>query len=173
MDSFLFSFINSFSTIEVGQSVAVLLSQVLVWGIAMVVFAIVLMKRTLYPLQQRLLFFVLCVLSTLAVVYVLKIIVPRQRPFVYEKQVVVAIEEPNQVGSFPSSHAAVAMALVTVFVIVYPLASKNVKAGFIIAAFFVGIGRVMVGVHYPSDVLAGFFIGGLIPYIISRTKMVS
>jgi len=44
---------------------------------------------------------------------------------------------------------------------------------FIIAALFVGIGRVMVGVHYPSDALVGFFIGGLIPYIISRTKMVS
>ncbi|HLD20376.1 MAG TPA: phosphatase PAP2 family protein [Patescibacteria group bacterium] len=173
MDSFLFSFINSFSNFEIGQSVAVLLSQVLVWGIAMVVFAVVLMKRALYPLQQRLLFFVLCVLSTLAVVYVFKIVAPRQRPFVYEKQAIVAIEEPNPMGSFPSSHTAVAMALATVFVIVYPLTSKNVKAGFIIAALFVGIGRVMVGVHYPSDALVGFFIGGLIPYIISRTKMVS
>src|SRR3989338_1536161 len=143
MESFLFFIINSLSNSEAGQSIAILCSQVLVWGIAMVVFALVLMKRTLYPLRQRLLFFVLCVLSTLAVVYAVKIIVPRERPFVQETGAVIAIGEPNPSGSFPSSHAAVAMALVGVFISAYPLASKNVKTGFIIAALLVGLGRVM------------------------------
>jgi len=35
----------------------------------------------------------------------------------------------------------------------------------------VGIGRVALGIHYPSDILAGFFLGFSLPYFFTNLKM--
>lgn len=172
MDSFLFSLINSLSISETGQSVAVVLAQVLVWGMVLIACAVLLMKRTVYPLNQRVMYAVICILSTLALVYFIKTFFPRERPFVHE-QAFVAIDEPNSVGSFPSSHAAVAMAIAVSVLVVYPQSFKQFKVSFVVLAVAVGFGRVMAGVHYPSDVFIGFVIGGLIPAIVSKTKILN
>lgn len=60
--------------------------------------------------------------------------------------------------SLPSSHATVFAALSVVAF------SINRTFGWIvsIATLFIGISRMVVGVHYPLDVLLGFIIGGLI-----------
>lgn len=57
--------------------------------------------------------------------------------------------------SFPSDHAAVSWALAAVIYI------YNKKSGYWagIAAVFICLGRLLVGVHYASDVLAGAGIG--------------
>jgi undecaprenyl-diphosphatase len=58
-------------------------------------------------------------------------------------------------GSFPSGHAASFFALaLAVFLI-------NKKWGwrFLIGAFIIGIARIFVGIHWPSDILAGAIIG--------------
>ncbi len=60
--------------------------------------------------------------------------------------------------SFPSSHAvnnfAAAIILGSFF--------KNYKIHFILLASLIAFSRVYVGVHYPSDVLAGAILGTLI-----------
>ena len=69
--------------------------------------------------------------------------------------------------SFPSGHSVLAMVMYGV--IVYKtqdkLHSKWAKAALIVGAFLmvVGIGasRVYLGVHYPSDVAGGYFVGAL------------
>jgi undecaprenyl-diphosphatase len=58
-------------------------------------------------------------------------------------------------ASFPSSHASAAFAIA--FAVL--LFDRVVGAIFIAAAIVIGVGRVVVGVHYPSDVLGGFLIG--------------
>ena len=59
--------------------------------------------------------------------------------------------------SFPSTHSASAMAL---FI---PLANKVKKKWMWIAAiaitFLVGVGRLVTGMHYPTDILAGWALG--------------
>lgn len=57
--------------------------------------------------------------------------------------------------SFPSDHAAVSWALAATLYL------DNKKSGYLagIAAFFICLGRVLAGVHYVSDVLAGVGIG--------------
>ena len=59
--------------------------------------------------------------------------------------------------SFPSSHSASAAAL---FI---PLANEVKKKWMWIAAiaitFLVGVGRAMTGMHYPTDILAGWALG--------------
>ena len=73
--------------------------------------------------------------------------------------------------SFPSGHSSFAMAfygLVSYFIYKSEL-SKKKKIVFIalllLLILLIGISRIYLGVHYPSDVLAGFMVG-LIYFII-------
>ncbi|MEJ2048750.1 MAG: phosphatase PAP2 family protein [Calditrichota bacterium] len=60
--------------------------------------------------------------------------------------------------AFPSSHAANISGFGILFSIIYP----RFWSGFCLLAIIVGFSRTYVGVHYPGDVLAGFFLGSII-----------
>ena len=69
--------------------------------------------------------------------------------------------------SFPSGHSV--LAIVMYGIIVYKTQDKLhprwAKATLMIAAFLmvigIGLSRVYLGVHYPSDVLGGYFVGAV------------
>jgi undecaprenyl-diphosphatase len=93
---------------------------------------------------------------------ILKRILTRTRPDLLEPVIVEA-------GfSFPSGHAAngmVAYGVLAVLVGRLPLArpvrlAVQIGAGLVI--FLVGLSRVWLGVHYPTDVLAGWALGAVI-----------
>ncbi len=58
-------------------------------------------------------------------------------------------------ASFPSGHATTAFAFAAVLSLVLPRA----RMGFLALAAVLSFSRVVVGAHYPSDVLAGAFLG--------------
>jgi undecaprenyl-diphosphatase len=68
-------------------------------------------------------------------------------------------------SSFPSGHAAFFFALSTVLLLYnkkfYPRPKFWWGAGlfFFLASFLISIARVFVGIHWPSDILAGAAIG--------------
>ncbi|OGF87622.1 hypothetical protein A3B19_02400 [Candidatus Giovannonibacteria bacterium RIFCSPLOWO2_01_FULL_46_32] len=66
-------------------------------------------------------------------------------------------------GSFPSGHAAFLFALaMTVF-----LYNRRWGALFFAGAILVGVGRVLAGLHWPSDILGGAAVGVLAALVVN------
>jgi undecaprenyl-diphosphatase len=85
---------------------------------------------------------------------VLRFIFERPRPFIAHQVTQLIFVAANN-PSFPSGHAAFFFALSTV---VY-MYNKNWGWWFFVGSFLISLARVFVGVHYPSDILAGALIG--------------
>ncbi len=64
--------------------------------------------------------------------------------------------------SFPSAHAAVAFAMAGILVLRYP----HVAWWAIPVACLVGVSRIYMGLHYPSDVVAGAMVGVAVAVIV-------
>ncbi len=69
----------------------------------------------------------------------------------------------TQSFSFPSSHAVNNFAAAMYFTKLFP----KYKWPLFIAAFLLAFSRPYVGVHYPSDIIAGAFIGIGIGYVLA------
>jgi len=67
--------------------------------------------------------------------------------------------------SFPSVHASLTMVIAVVM-----LGSLNKKIGvwLIFFSVLIGISRVVLGVHYPVDVLAGWILGSIIGFVFIK-----
>ena len=83
--------------------------------------------------------------------------VKRARP--YEADGVIRLIRPPTGSSYPSGHAAVAAAMMSVVAAEGP---ARLRATCAALAAFVGCSRIYVGVHYPSDVVGGAGIGLLL-----------
>jgi len=98
------------------------------------------------------------------IVAILKISIARPRPFVTISNVILL--GPAEKGySFPSNHT------VTAFMAALLLAGHFKKyILFYSFAALVGISRIYVGVHYPSDVICGAAIGIAVGYLLTRVS---
>lgn len=88
-------------------------------------------------------------------VQIAKRTVARRRP-AKVVQCVSRVREPD-CFSFPSGHATASMSLA----LVYGMAFPTWAVPLLLLAFLVGFSRVRLGVHFPSDVLAGQVIAVL------------
>ncbi len=85
----------------------------------------------------------------------LKLWVQRPRPCQTLEAVRVLVGCSGRSFSFPSSHATNISAQALLFAYFY----RPPIAPLLLIAALVGYSRVYVGVHYPTDVLAGFLVG--------------
>nr|MBK5237185.1 phosphatase PAP2 family protein [Clostridium sp.] len=94
---------------------------------------------------------------------ILKVSVTRLRPFINIPNLNI-----NKIGidkySFPSGHTTAAFSLAVIIALYFPM------FGFITIplAFCVGISRMYIGVHYPTDVIVGVFIGSTCSFLTYR-----
>jgi membrane-associated phospholipid phosphatase len=114
-------------------------------------------------------FLLMNVFSSVSVNCLLKGSIKRLRPY---KQSVVSKVEYNGIlvdstgldhsYSFPSGHSQAAGSLFSSFVFLFQKKITYIVCGLFL--FFVMLSRVYLGVHYPSDVLTGAFLGILITF---------
>lgn len=87
---------------------------------------------------------------------ILKHLIARPRPFMELETLIPLI--PTQSGfSFPSGHTASSFAASFVYLRGAPM--KWAKIVFPLLAVLMGLSRLYVGVHYPTDVLGGMLLG--------------
>jgi undecaprenyl-diphosphatase len=95
----------------------------------------------------------------------LRVAVGRQRPAVdYLPNRWPEIQAGFQRFCFPSGHAGAALLVVGAIVVLAWSCTRArwwVSAGGLLLIAVAGFGRVYMGVHWPSDVLAGYLLGGI------------
>jgi undecaprenyl-diphosphatase len=92
-----------------------------------------------------------------AVIYGLKFLVQRQRPLFFLEMASKLSKGPGEIldPSFPSAHATFAFMMATVLSHWFP----RYGVIFFILAGFIGWTRIYLGLHYPTDVIAGALLG--------------
>jgi undecaprenyl-diphosphatase len=96
------------------------------------------------------------------VVYGLKFLIHRKRPGAFLETISKLSQGPGEVldPSFPSAHTLYAFMMATVLAAWFP----RYRIVFYVAAGFIGWTRIYLGLHFPTDVIAG----GLLGYGITR-----
>lgn len=107
-------------------------------------------KRILHPL-------ILLYAVQSAVIYGLKFLVQRQRPISFLQMASKLSVSPGEIldPGFPSAHATFAFMMATLLAGRFP----RYRLIFFTGAAFIGWTRIYLGLHYPTDVLAGGLLG--------------
>jgi undecaprenyl-diphosphatase len=102
------------------------------------------------------------VLGRLALLYGIQSLIQRQRPLYFLEMASKLSKGPGEIldPSFPSGHAVYAFMMATLLAHWFPRS----QIIFFLLAGFIGWTRIYLGVHYPTDVIAG----GLLGYGITR-----
>ncbi len=133
-------------------SLAVFASEYLGW----ILVALVVIK-----FSKKLLFILTTAGSAWLISHLIKWGWPVARPFV-ELSEIVPLITPGDTGAFPSGHATF---FFTLALAVYALDRRSGQ-WLILGATIIGLGRVMVGVHWPSDIFGGLILS-LVVFFLS------
>lgn len=149
MDYYFFNLINGLAgRWAVLDGIGVFFAQYLDYVLLFLVFGILgSRKRTVFQMLSA------AVLARFGIVELIRFLLPRARPFVENNVNLLITHEASP--SFPSGHAAFYFALAAAVF----FHDKKIGLWFFLAAFLVSLARVFVGVHWPSDILAGAIVG--------------
>jgi undecaprenyl-diphosphatase len=106
-------------------------------------------------------------LLALGVAQVLSRLIDRQRPFAAHPHLVRLFAHHAADPGFPSDHATGA------FAIAFAVWFHDRRWGAVLVALAVvlSVGRVAIGVHYPSDVIAGAALGAAAALVVARSPL--
>lgn len=102
---------------------------------------------------------------------VIKLLVGRARPRFFEQYGTLSFHpfKPGyDFGSFPSGHSTTVGAMAVVLMLWFP----RWRLPIALVAVFLVFTRVAARAHYPSDVVAGLFVGGLYALFLARSLAV-
>ncbi|MDS7598037.1 phosphatase PAP2 family protein [Agrobacterium tumefaciens] len=103
-------------------------------------------------------YFFLTIVTASILVHALKFLIGRARPELFLELGAYSLTPftgDNLYESFPSGHSTAAGAFFGIFAMLMP----RFRWAFLLLALVIGISRVIVGAHYPSDVAAGLLLG--------------
>lgn len=106
---------------------------------------------------------------------IIKGLVMRRRPY-FDHPEITCLRAPSGKGdvmditiqgySFPSMHASNSIAMFGT--LAWGAKRKWLKTAFLIIPLLIGFSRPFLGVHYPTDVLAGWLLGGIVLFLALR-----
>ncbi len=105
--------------------------------------------------KKKALFIAQAAAITTVITFGMKEAFDRPRPAEHDLTIMALKDAQN--GSFPSGHTSIAFSTATSLSILYP--KWYVIAPAHLWASLVGYSRMYLGVHYPTDVIAGAFVG--------------
>lgn len=124
-------------------------------GVLILASAVLLLRRR----RRAVAYLAVCAGGTVLLAQLLKLWVDRARPGVVSHLVHAAG------ASWPSGHASSAAAIYGALAVLAasrlarPLARRLLIAAAVLVVFLIGVSRVYLGVHYATDVIAGWIIG--------------
>jgi undecaprenyl-diphosphatase len=81
----------------------------------------------------------------------------RERPYVEHPGSLVLFTHPSKDPSFPSDHATASFAIAVAVLFFH----RRLGVAFLVAASAIAVSRVLIAMHYPSDVIAGAITGSV------------
>lgn len=122
---------------------------------AAIILMILLVGHSAYTKSKNILFILISMIGATSISWLLKVLIDRPRPMLWPRLV------QDYGASFPSGHSVYAAAFASIFILLYWRTKwRVVVSGFALAWMLsMGVSRVYLGVHYPSDVLAGWALG--------------
>ncbi len=140
------------------SGLAIFLSTYLIWGMIALSIALAVRSHHVWILIEAL----TAISSVWVIQQLIGVVWFRKRPFMEDPGIPNLIHKSGISKSFPSDHAAIAFALATIVMLFMPRWGKI----FYVMAFCVAIGRVAVGVHYPTDIVVGAILGSIIAAMV-------
>lgn len=122
---------------------------------AAILLLLVLVGHSAYTKSRNIPFILISMIGATSISWLLKVLVDRTRPMLWPRLV------QDYGASFPSGHSVYAAGFACIFIVLY----WRTKWRFAVSGlaltwmFCMGLSRVYLGVHYPSDVLAGWALG--------------
>lgn len=103
-----------------------------------------------------------CALLAYVIASTIKHVYLYDRPFIFFTDIVPLISSDSPHGSFPSGHATFFMALAIAFMYYHPKLGKL----YLLGALLIGLSRIIAGVHWPLDIVAGYLLGGAVAFSV-------
>lgn len=159
-DRAVFRWFNGLAVISPGfNKVVVFLTRYapLLFGILFLVFFVP-RRRNYHQIRRTIILAILSGVLGLVVSVLLASLLYRPRPFAAMPHHVHLLLPHSPDSSFPSDHATGSAGFA---VGMWPAPHRLARWLFTLLAILVGISRLIAGVHWPSDILGSFLLGGL------------
>ncbi|MBU4536684.1 phosphatase PAP2 family protein [Patescibacteria group bacterium] len=161
MNEKIFTYLNNFALQnELFDTIIIFITDWLIWWMIFGAIVLLLLKK-ITPKQFLKIIFYPAIIWGIA--KIIKYFYFSPRPFLELENAKLLIDHGAN-DSMPSGHSVLSSALATATY----LYNKKIGILFFLGAILIGLSRIIVGVHWPLDVLAGFLLGTAGVLILNR-----